>query len=133
MNFAKFVKKRMEEKRLSVRQVALQAGIDASFFSKILSGKRSPPAEDRVLKKLARIIDVDPVYLIFLTGRIPSEFQEFFLREDFIRSLYQTMKSAVSKETSPQAKVTKDYLPDSSFPEEPQNTGSFEDITEDLL
>ncbi len=96
-SFSKFVKKIMDEKHLGVREIARSAGLDASFFSKILSGKRNPPSEEKIIKRLARAIGVDYVYLMFLAGRIPSEFQEMFLDKKFILSLYNTLESVNGK------------------------------------
>lgn len=137
MNFAKFIKKSIEAKHLSVRSVAKQIGVDASFFSKVLSGKRSPPSDEKILRKLAKVISVDPVYLIFLAGRIPSEFQDLFLSEHFISLLYKTMKSTQmsakkddtsygfsSEATNPSGEQT----PAPSYQLKIKN-----DITEDLL
>lgn len=87
MTFSKFVKKTIEDRHLSARRVARAAGIDPSFFSKILSGKRSPPSDEKILKRLAKALGADPVYMVFLAGRIPDEFREVFLNESFIASL----------------------------------------------
>ncbi|MDI6757120.1 MAG: helix-turn-helix domain-containing protein [Endomicrobiia bacterium] len=87
MTFSKFVKKTIEDRHLSARRVARAAGIDPSFFSKILSGKRSPPSDEKILKRLAKALGADPVYMVFLAGRIPDEFREMFLNESFISSL----------------------------------------------
>ena len=100
MSFSRIVKKIMDEKRLGVREIARASGMDASFFSKILSGKRNPPSEEKVIKRLARALGVDYVYLMFLAGRIPSEFQEMFLNEKFILSLSAALESSGGKEKS---------------------------------
>src|SRR5579864_4813498 len=76
--FSDLVEKRMRERGLSLRAVCREARLDASFFSKVLSGKRSPPSEEAVLRKLAAILGIDPIELIVSTGRIPSEWQPLF-------------------------------------------------------
>ena len=68
----------MRDKGLSLRAVCREARLDASFFSKVLSGKRSPPSEEPVLRKLAAVLGFDPIELIVSTGRIPSEWQPMF-------------------------------------------------------
>lgn len=101
VSFSKVVKKIMDEKRLGVREISRIAGMDASFLSKVLSGKRNPPSEEKVIKRLARALGIDYVYLMFLAGRIPSEFQEIFLSEKFIMSLYNTLNSTASADKIP--------------------------------
>jgi transcriptional regulator with XRE-family HTH domain len=76
--FSDLVERRMRERGLSLRAVCREAKLDASFFSKVLSGKRSPPSEESVLRKLAAILGIDPIELIVATGRIPSEWQPLF-------------------------------------------------------
>jgi transcriptional regulator with XRE-family HTH domain len=60
---------------LTLRGLCREAGLDPSFFSKILSGKRSPPAEEAVLRRIAGLLALDPAELIVSAGRIPSEWR----------------------------------------------------------
>ena len=70
--FAELVRARMAEGGLGLRELCRDAGLDASFFSKVLAGKRSPPAEEDVLRRLAERLDVDPARLIVAAGRVPE-------------------------------------------------------------
>lgn len=63
----------MSRTGLSLRKVAKEAGIDPSFFSKVLAEKRSPPSDERALRKLAKVLEIDPVQLIVVAGVIPAE------------------------------------------------------------
>lgn len=70
--FAELVRARMAENGLGLRELCRDAGLDASFFSKVLAGKRSPPAEEDVLNRLAERLAVDPARLIVAAGRVPE-------------------------------------------------------------
>lgn len=85
--FSELVERRMRERGLSLRAVCREAKLDASFFSKVLSGKRSPPSEESVLRKLASVLGVDPIEMIVSTGRIPSEWQPLFRDPAVLSSL----------------------------------------------
>ena len=77
--FAGLVQDRMKEKGISLRELCRGVPLDPSFFSKVLSGKRSPPGEEAVLRKLAALLDLDPGRVIVAAGRIPSDWQSDFL------------------------------------------------------
>ena len=77
----------MNEQSLSLRKVARAAGLDPSFFSKVLSGKRSPPSNEKILIRLAHCLKMDPVLLIISTGTIPSQLQSAMENPDFLESV----------------------------------------------
>ena len=72
----------MTERGLGLRALCRAVGLDPSFFSKVLSGKRSPPGEDAVLRSLAAVLGVDPVRLILSTGRLPAELESLWREPD---------------------------------------------------
>lgn len=74
-SFCKAIKKGMRKKGISLRALAKRAGIDSSFLSKVLSGKRNPPAGDEVISEIARILGLDGDVLIISAGRIPRRYQ----------------------------------------------------------
>jgi len=78
VNFREYLRKKLKEKGLSLREFAREVNIDVGFVSKILKGLRSPPQEEKVIKKMAKVLGVDEDYLIFLSGKIPKEYMEFF-------------------------------------------------------
>jgi transcriptional regulator with XRE-family HTH domain len=63
----------MRRRGLGLRELCREAGLDPSFFSKVLSGKRNPPAEALSLRRLAGVLGVDAPRLFVAAGRIPSE------------------------------------------------------------
>ena len=56
-----------------MRQLCRDVGLDPSFFSKVLAGKRSPPMEEAMLRRIAVALEVDAAELIVAAGRIPEE------------------------------------------------------------
>ena len=86
-SFANLVSKRMNEEALSLRRVAAEIGLDPSFFSKVLAGKRSPPSDEKVLTKLARCLKMDPILLIVSTGAIPSLLQTAMENPEFLERI----------------------------------------------
>lgn len=85
--FTKLVTEKMYQQRISIRKLAREAGLDPSFLSKVLTGKRSPPWDEKILKKLAKILGLDPVFLIVSTGRIPSELKPLMENPKVLESL----------------------------------------------
>ncbi len=63
----------MRARGISLRELCREAALDPSFFSKVLSGKRSPPSEEAALRRLARLLALDEAELIVSAGRVPSE------------------------------------------------------------
>ncbi len=91
--FISLIKNGMEKSGISLREVARFVEVDPSFLSKILAGKRSPPSDEKILKKLAEVLDLDPLRLIVSTGTIPSEWQSAFESQDFLDELSRTHAS----------------------------------------
>lgn len=70
--FAALVREAMAEKGLGLRELCRDAGLDASFFSKVLAGKRSPPSEEEALARLAACLGLDESRLVVAAGRLPA-------------------------------------------------------------
>jgi|GEM_PF-3194031 len=85
--FISLIKNGMEKSGISLREVARFVEVDPSFLSKILAGKRSPPSDEKILKKLAEVLNLDPLRLIVSTGTIPSEWQSAFESQGFLDEL----------------------------------------------
>lgn len=83
-SFCKAIKEGMRKKGISLRTLAKGAGIDSSFLSKVLSGKRNPPTEDGVIAKIARILELDGDTLIIFAGRIPRRLQPNLDRDEIL-------------------------------------------------
>ena len=78
----------MRERGLGLRALCREAGLDPSFFSKVLAGKRSPPAEETDLRKLAAALGVDAPLLIVSAGRIPMEWERLRADEGLFRAIH---------------------------------------------
>ena len=65
----------MEERKISLNQVAAKVGVSPAFLSRILNRKRGLPS-DKTLVLLAEVLDVEPrERLLIEAGRIPDEFK----------------------------------------------------------
>lgn len=86
--FALVVSEGMRNRGFTLRGLCREAGLDPSFFSKILSGKRSPPAEEDVLRRLAALLDLEAAELIVAAGRIPSEWHALWSDPALLRDVH---------------------------------------------
>jgi transcriptional regulator with XRE-family HTH domain len=77
----------MRRSGLTLRSFCREVGLDPSFFSKVLSGKRSPPAEEEVLRRIAGRLSIDAAELIVSAGRIPSEWQAVWVDPQLFRRM----------------------------------------------
>jgi len=72
MTFGNRVRELRKQKGLSQRELAKEAGIDFTYLSKIENDRTEPPSE-KVIRKLARHLDVDADELIALAGKVPAD------------------------------------------------------------
>ncbi|MFC2062153.1 helix-turn-helix domain-containing protein [Elusimicrobiota bacterium] len=77
----------LKKNKMSLRELARKTGLDVSFFSKMLSGKRNPPSNEGVIAKIAHLLQVKPEKLIIAAGKVPSNLEEILNREEVIESL----------------------------------------------
>ena len=80
-----------EPKRYSLRKVAAEAGIHASYLSQIENGKQPPPGEETI-KRLAGILGDDPDALLAMAGKVSTELQAIIAKRpklfaELLRSL----------------------------------------------
>ena len=101
--FASRVASGMRRKGLTLRRFCRDAGIDPSFFSKVLSGKRSPPAEEAVLRRIADLLGLDAAELIVAAGRIPSEWRALWADPELFREIHELATRAVPARAVPAA------------------------------
>lgn len=90
--FAKVIKEKLKEKNLSIRALCRKVKLDASFLSKVLNGERNPPSDEKIIYKIAEVLDIDPIKLVFYTGRIPEKLQSMFYNDEFIDNLLNSTK-----------------------------------------
>jgi HTH-type transcriptional regulator, competence development regulator len=67
-------RKRKDDARYSLRQVAARAGIEPTYLSKLERGELAPPSEETT-RRLAEDLDEDPDVLLALAGKVSSDLQ----------------------------------------------------------
>lgn len=77
----------MKAKRMSIRRVSRHAEVDPSFFAKVLRGERNPPDDERVLRRLAEALAVEPLELLLSVGRLPAEWRAKTDRPEVLAAL----------------------------------------------
>jgi len=76
-NFGPVLRKHRADAGLSVRSLARTIGVSATYLSKVERGLCKPLTEDRI-KHVSRVLDLDPLEMCRIGGRIPSEVREIF-------------------------------------------------------
>ena len=99
--FSKLIVDAMERRGLGLRELCRKVYLDASFLSKVLSGKRNPPVEEDVLRRLAVALDVNPVELFVAAGRLPSEWKAIMKDPELLRRVDAMATSAVPRRPIP--------------------------------
>ncbi|NNN07066.1 MAG: helix-turn-helix transcriptional regulator [Elusimicrobia bacterium] len=86
-SFPRVAAEAMARRGLGLRELARRAGVDPSLLSKILAGKRPPPAGEETLARLADALDVERVALIVSAGRIPSTWSALWRDPALVRAV----------------------------------------------
>ncbi len=71
--FPEFILEGLERTSISLRNLCRQSRTDPSFLSKVLRRRLPPPTDEKLLKRLADVLGLDPLTLIISTGMIPTE------------------------------------------------------------
>lgn len=128
--FSELVKSRLEKKKISLRELCRRSGMDPSFLSKVLAGKRNPPSEDDILARLAGALEVSPEELFVSAGRLPREWSR--LQGD--KRLFEHIRRLVEAGDLPLAVAAVNILPAiapaSAVPEVPRDRSY---LSEELL
>lgn len=82
--FTRLVVEAMKLRGLGLRELCRQAKLDPSFLSKVLAGKRNPPSEEDVLRRIASVLGTDAVTLFVAAGRIPDEWKSLHNNPDLL-------------------------------------------------
>jgi len=109
------VQEKMRERGLGLRALCREAGLDPSFFSKVLAGKRSPPAEEDALRRLAAALGLDAPRLIVAAGRIPGEWGRLLQDENLFCQVHEAL---TGQRCRPAAQPLPSVHPERSFGEE---------------
>jgi transcriptional regulator with XRE-family HTH domain len=85
---------RKEDRRYSLRQVAMRVGIEPAYLSKVERGDVSPPSEATTVK-LANELAEDPDVMLAMAGKVSSDLQEIIRkRPRLFADLIRELKSA---------------------------------------
>jgi transcriptional regulator with XRE-family HTH domain len=94
-------KRRKDDPRYSLRQVAARVGIEPTYLSKLERGELSPPSEETTLK-LAADLGEDSDVLLALAGKVSSDLQAIIRRRpklfaELIRQMRRAPDHAILK------------------------------------
>jgi HTH-type transcriptional regulator, competence development regulator len=99
MKFGDFVRKTREklkeqDKKYSVRKVAMRVGIEPAYLSKIERGDFPPPSEDTI-RRIASELSLDVDALLAMGGKVSKDLHEIIMKRprlfaDLIRELKET-------------------------------------------
>lgn len=82
--FGKVIKAGLKRNNVSLRCLSRGVGLDPSFLSKVLAGKRNPPTEEKSLVRIARYLNCDADIVVLSAGRIPKKYQTARNRQKFL-------------------------------------------------
>lgn len=99
--FSRLVVNAMTRRGLGLRELCRQAKLDPSFLSKVLTGKRNPPAEEDVLRRMAAVLETDAVELFVAAGRIPAEWRSLTTNSELLRRVDSLASSGHPRKTVP--------------------------------
>lgn len=99
--FSRLVTDAMTRRGLGLRELCRQAKLDPSFLSKVLTGKRNPPAEEDVLRRMAAVLETDAVELFVAAGRIPSEWRSLTTNGELLRRVDAIANSSHPRKSIP--------------------------------
>lgn len=99
--FSRLVTDAMARRGLGLRELCRRAKLDPSFLSKVLAGKRNPPAEEDVLRRMAAALETDAVELFVAAGRIPSEWRNLTTNTELLRRVDAMMHSGLPRKPNP--------------------------------
>jgi hypothetical protein len=94
--FVERVSEGMRRGGVTLRSLCRDVAVDPSFFSKVLSGKRSPPSEEQVLRRIARRLGLDETELIVSAGRIPSEWRAVWSEPELFHRVHRMVTGKIS-------------------------------------
>ena len=134
-SFVKIITSKMKEKNMGVRRLARECGIDASFISKVIQGKRNPPTDEKIIEKIAAVLLIDPTMLMIYTGRIPSSLQLVLENESFVDGLVRDKQPVYGKSASEKniRTLSAPVLPPAREIASVRKTRQKSDITDELL
>jgi len=97
--FAARVAAGLRGRGLTLRGLCREAGLDPSFFSKVLAGKRNPPSDEGLLRRIAEVLGLDAAELIVAAGRIPAEWRAIWEDPELFREIHA--RACAARESRP--------------------------------
>jgi transcriptional regulator with XRE-family HTH domain len=98
VDFFQLFNRQLKAKKMSIREVARQADIDPSLLAKVLRGERNPPNDEKIVRRLAKVLSVDPCHLLLSVGRIPLDWKTQLGRPETLRALERVFEYRSSAE-----------------------------------
>lgn len=87
-------RRRREDRRFSLRQVAQRVGIEPAYLSKIERGQVPPPSEATTVR-LAKELSQDPDVFLAMAGKVSGDLQEIIRkRPKLFAELIRQLKEA---------------------------------------
>ena len=92
-------RRRRDDRRFSLRQVAQRIGVEPACLSKIERGEAPPPSDAATLR-LAKELDEDPDVFLAMAGKVSSDLQGIIRRRpklfaELIRQMKETPDHAI--------------------------------------
>lgn len=91
--FAERVKAGMVRSGLTLRELCRRSQVDPSLLSKVLAGKRPPPADEKALRRLADALGLPAEELIVSAGVIPAEWSRLNDDPALLKSVSEAIAS----------------------------------------
>jgi HTH-type transcriptional regulator, competence development regulator len=111
-SFGRVIRRLRRDKGLTQRQAADELGIDFTYLSKLENDRGEPPGEELV-RRMAKLYDADPEYLLALAGKVPPELRSRALEDQRFATLLRRLPDL------PEEKLKKIYR-NADIPEERQ-------------
>lgn len=80
MKLGPHLKKLREDKNYSLRRLAKEAGISASYLSRLETEDDCPPPIEEKIRSIAKVLDEHPYVLLALADRVPSEMKRVMFK-----------------------------------------------------
>jgi transcriptional regulator with XRE-family HTH domain len=134
--FSQRVGEGLKRSGMTLRELCRAVSLDPSFFSKVLAGKRSPPAEEEVLRRIASALSLDAADLIVSAGRIPSEWQGMWTDPELFARVHRLASGGLLAAALPRPELSapeRKSFRASPKTEAPRRLTRSESLSEELL
>ena len=93
ITFGEQVKKLRKEKRITQLELAQEIGVDFTYISKIENNKTVHSPSEKIIRKIAEVLETNADDLILLAEKVPKNLQEtiFNDNDDFVASFLRAV------------------------------------------